>query len=65
VSDTPCKNPNCEYGGKLVMMASFDGYCCVDCRKKAGVDHVDYSNSEMMLVTKDEASQIKADRGKM
>jgi hypothetical protein len=56
-----CKNPNCPNEGEIGMV-NYDGCCSVDCRKIMGIDHVDYAKSEMMLVTRDEASQIRSGR---
>jgi hypothetical protein len=58
-----CHNPDCPNDGKIETHAfKGTGYCSVNCRKTAGIDHVDYAKSEMMLVTRGEASQIRKGR---
>jgi hypothetical protein len=63
VSKDICCNPECPNGGEIKMQAfKGTGFCSINCQKANGIDHVNYGKSEMMLVTRDEASQIRAGR---
>lgn len=52
---------NCR---KTIKVAIFKGtgYCSVNCKKAAGIDHVDYGKADLMLVSRDEAAMVEKRR---